>query len=200
MEPAVVEQTESCREGEGHRGNCSQGNDAPAVNRTEGAEEHGNVDTNQDCCHNNVRYILLDSVSPGLDVAILRIEEKGRSFCSLGPLIDGQLEVFFEAKICIFVDLTVPGLINVVRILGNFCLFEIIYASIFVGPIGIWLCSLIELRWLNACENTLDVQESLFLLVDFKISTTCLNLLKELLVQFVELQHVFVRTLLIYEV
>ena len=123
VEPAVVEQTESCGEGEGHRGNCCRSHDASAVNWTEGAEEHGNVNTDYDCCHNNVRYILLDSVSPGLDVAILCKEEKGRSFCSLGPFIDGQLEVFFEAKVCVFVYLTVSGLINVVRILGNFCLF-----------------------------------------------------------------------------
>ena len=55
VEPTVVEQTESCSEGEGHRGNRSQGYDAPAVNWTEGAEEHCNVDTHQDCRHNNVR-------------------------------------------------------------------------------------------------------------------------------------------------
>ena len=53
MVPAVVEQTESCEEGEGHRSNRCQSQDAPAVNWTEGAEEHGNVDTDHKTCHDN---------------------------------------------------------------------------------------------------------------------------------------------------
>ena len=82
------------------------------MNRAERPHENDNVETDCDCSEKHTVQVICDIFRPGLDVALLRVQNESCSSRCLGPLLDCLLQMLFKAQVCLFIDLTVPRLSN----------------------------------------------------------------------------------------
>ena len=175
----VVQETKACSVGEQDAEDTHAGDKASAVNGAKGAQDEDSVDDHNDNGHKDQRKVVVDIFDESLAKTLEREEMGIHMHLTLLIFEKELLDLLFEAKVSIFIDVGVAVDINHIPKLDGLGSDEIVSAKAGLRVQRVREHGLIDIGRRRLTDHAWHIDEVSWARVDRSVTSTLLDLFNQ---------------------